>query len=213
MSGTRPLPDAVARRRAAALAGHRGDEAAARAALHDADPTVRGTAIGALVRMGAATDDDLRAGLHDPDPIARRRAAEEAGHAGAVGVGADVVELLADADPDVAEAAAASLGELDPPAPGAVAALAVAATGHADVLVREAAVAALGSIGDPAGLPAVLHASSDKATVRRRAVLALAAFEGPEVDAALARLAGDRDRQTRQAAEDLLHGWGVSDSP
>jgi hypothetical protein len=51
--------------------------------------------------------------------------------------------------------------------------------------------------------------------VRRRAVLALSAFDGPEVEAALERLAADRDRQVRQAAEDLLHGWGVgpTDSP
>ena len=74
--------------------------------------------------------------------------------------------------------------------------------------MRETAVAALGSLGDAAGLPAVLAATTDVATVRRRAVLALAAFEGPEVEAALPRLAEDRDRQVRQAAEDLLHGWG-----
>jgi HEAT repeat protein len=53
---------------------------------------------------------------------------------------------------------------------------------------------------------AVLAATRDKATVRRRAVLALAAFDGPEVDEALARAATDRDWQVRQAAEDL--GWG-----
>jgi hypothetical protein len=34
-------------------------------------------------------------------------------------------------------------------------------------------------------------------------VLALAPFEGPEVDAALERAASDRDWQVRQAAEDL----------
>jgi hypothetical protein len=62
-----------------------------------------------------------------------------------------------------------------------------------------------------AGLAAVLHACADVATVRRRAVLALAAFEGPEADAALHRLAADRDRQVRQAAEDLLHGWGTTE--
>jgi hypothetical protein len=39
--------------------------------------------------------------------------------------------------------------------------------------------------------------------VRRRAVLALAAFEGPEVDAALEAARSDRDWQTRQGAEDL----------
>jgi hypothetical protein len=39
--------------------------------------------------------------------------------------------------------------------------------------------------------------------VRRRAVLALAPFEGPDVDAALARARDDRDWQVRQAAEDV----------
>jgi HEAT repeat protein len=78
------------------------------------------------------------------------------------------------------------------------------ATFHSDPLVREAAVAALGALGDPDGLEAVLAACRDKAPIRRRAVLALAAFEGPEVDAALRAALDDRDWQTRQAAEDLL---------
>jgi HEAT repeat protein len=65
-------------------------------------------------------------------------------------------------------------------------------------------VAALGAIGDPAGLPAILAGMSDKATVRRRAVLALAPFDGPEVLEALERARTDRDWQVRQAAEDLL---------
>jgi len=65
-------------------------------------------------------------------------------------------------------------------------------------------VAAIGAIGDPVGLPAVLAALGERATIRRRAVVALAAFDGPEVDAALARALTDRDRQVRQAAEDLL---------
>jgi HEAT repeat protein len=64
-------------------------------------------------------------------------------------------------------------------------------------------VAALGSIGDATGLPAILAATQDKPAVRRRAVLALAPFDGPEVDAALARARTDRDWQVRQAAEDL----------
>jgi hypothetical protein len=49
----------------------------------------------------------------------------------------------------------------------------------------------------------VLTACRDKATVRRRAVLALAPFDGPEVDAALSAALDDRDWQVRQAAEDL----------
>ena len=71
------------------------------------------------------------------------------------------------------------------------------AIGHDDALVREAAVAALGAIGDPAGIPAILAATGDKATVRRRAIIALAPFDGPEVDEALARASVDRDWQVR----------------
>ena len=78
------------------------------------------------------------------------------------------------------------------------------AGGADDALCREAAVAALGSLGDPRGRDAVLAACDDRATVRRRAVLALAAFEGADVDSTLERLSGDRDLQVRHAAEDLL---------
>lgn len=199
----------MSRRRDVALAGHAGDEGAARAGLDDRDPAVRGSALGALVRMGDATAGDVRRALADADPGVRRRAAEEAARAG-LDVAAPLVERLADDDTTVAEAAAFALGELGSPSgPGAVDALAAAAS-HDDVLVREAAVAALGAIGDAAGLPAVLRGADDVATVRRRAVIALAAFDGPDVESALERLAADRDRQVRQAAEDLLHGWGAS---
>lgn len=85
-----------------------------------------------------------------------------------------------------------------------VAALSAQATGHEDHLCRESAVAALGSIGDPDGLAAVLAGCEDRATVRRRAVLALAAFDDPLATEALVRLLSDRDLQVRQAAEELL---------
>jgi hypothetical protein len=39
--------------------------------------------------------------------------------------------------------------------------------------------------------------------VRRRAVIALLAFEGPDVEAAIARARDDRDWQVRQVAQDL----------
>ena len=42
-------------------------------------------------------------------------------------------------------------------------------------------MAALGAIGHPDGRAAVLAGLDDKAPIRRRAVLALAPFEGPEV--------------------------------
>ena len=79
-----------------------------------------------------------------------------------------------------------------------------AATTHPDPLVREAAVAALGAQGDPSTLPAVLAACADKPAIRRRAVLALAAFEGEEVESRLHAALADPDWQVRQAAEDLL---------
>ena len=74
--------------------------------------------------------------------------------------------------------------------------------------MRESAVAALGALGDSRGLPAILVAVTDKPNVRRRAVLALAPFEGPQVEAAIDRALEDRDWQVRQAAEDLRRATG-----
>ena len=181
-------------KRQAALAGHTGDEATARAALAD-EPA---TALGALARMGALTDDDLRGALSHPDAAVRRRACELA----VALPGVDLVPLLDDLDDLVVEAACWSLGEREET--GAVGPLASVAGSHREPLCRESAVAALGAIGDPAGLDAILAATTDKPAIRRRAVIALAPFDGPDVDAALARALEDRDWQVRQAAEDLI---------
>jgi len=197
------VTEAHARRQAAAVAGHTGDAATARSLLDDPDGAVRATALAALDRLDALDDGTLAAALVDTDPAVRRRAlslvARRPGDRGPT-----ALALLDDADPVVAETAAWAAGERQPPERGAAAALARTATEHPEHLVREAAVAAIGAIGDPVGLPAVLAALEQRATLRRRAVIALAAFEGPEVDAALRRALGDRDRQVRQAAEDLL---------
>ena len=67
---------AARRRGDAALAGHAGDEPAARALLAVTDPEVRATAYGALVRMARATAADAASALTDPDPIVRRYACE-----------------------------------------------------------------------------------------------------------------------------------------
>jgi len=75
---------------------------------------------------------------------------------------------------------------------------------HADPLCREAAVAALGAVGEAGALDTVLFALADKPAVRRRASIALAAFDDPRVDVALRACLEDRDWQVRQAAEDLL---------
>jgi len=201
----RRLADAQRRRRTAAIAGHRGDEAGARALLHDDDASVRSAALGALQRIGALAEQDLTEALADPDVGMRRRALELV----ATLRGQDaservrIVPLLDDPDDTVVEVAAWASGEREPAEPGAVARLSVLAQEADDALVRESAVAALGSLGDPAGLPAILAGTRDKATVRRRAVIALAPFDGPEVEAALEAALTDRDWQVRQSAEDL----------
>jgi len=184
-------------RRAVAEAGHRGDIATARQGLRASEPPVRATALGALDRLGALDDATLEAALTDPSAVVRRRAAELAARRPAIGLGA----LLADPDPAVVEMACWACGEQERTDP--VPTLTELATGHRDALVREAAVAALGAIGDDRGLEAILSACEDKPAVRRRAVLALAPFDGPLVDAALERARQDRDWQVRQAAEDL----------
>ncbi|MFZ6003956.1 MAG: HEAT repeat domain-containing protein [Actinomycetota bacterium] len=190
------------RRRAIALAGHRGDVDAARAGLSDPSPAVRATAIGALERLGQLTPSDLETCLLDPSAGVRRRACEAASLLPGDGP-PSLMAVLTDDDIGLVEVAAWASGERHPPEPGVVPVLCALATDHGDALVREAAVAALGSIGDEAGLPAILAATRDKATVRRRAVLALAPFDGPDVDAAMALAREDRDWQVRQAAEDL----------
>jgi hypothetical protein len=174
---------------------------------HDPDPRVRTGALGALVR--AAGERRARAAWRhattDPAPQVRRRAAELAPELRAAAPVRSVTALLRDDDPGVVEAAAWALGELAGPARtgGAVPQLVRACREHPDPLVREAAVAALGALGDPRALPAILDACRDRPAVRRRAVLALAPFDGPEVDVALATAREDPDWQVRQAAEDL----------
>jgi HEAT repeat protein len=190
-------------RREAAIAGHRGDEKTARALLAHDDAATRASALAALARMGRLAPNDLSVALGDGDPAVRRRACQVAA-ADADTVVPALIERLADADDEVVEMAAWALGERGNGSDPTVTALAAVAGGHADALCREAAVAALGAIGAPAGLPAILAATTDKPAVRRRAVLALAPFDGPEVEAALQRALEDRDWQVRQAAEDLL---------
>jgi HEAT repeat protein len=201
-------PDEIQRRRDVAVAGHRGNETAARLGLTDGAAGVRGAALGALNRMGRLSVRDVRVGLSDHSASVRRRACE-------VSLGLpddreeDVVEAvvgcLADDEYSVVEAACFALGERGEAAGRqAVGALSQVATQHPDPLCREAAVAALGAIGDGRGVPAILAAMNDKPAVRRRAVLALAPFGGRDVEAALRQATADRDWQVRQAAVELV---------
>ena len=229
--------DPIGRRRAAAVAGHRGDENAARVHLDDPDPKVREAALRALDRAGSAGRDDLERALADEHPAVRMAALELAAGRPEIPA-ASVAAGLEDPDPRVVEVAAWACGELGSDAGGAeaadlvedvsggdcgelgsdagadlsgvISALASVAAGHIDALCRESAVAALGSLAHPSGLPAVVAGLDDKPAVRRRAVIALAAFDGPDADAALSRARSDRDRQVREAVEEML---GLSPSP
>lgn len=193
------------RRRDAALAGHRGDAAAARSYLDDSNPKVREAALRALDRIEPEIRFELERALTDVRPSVRAAALELAARRPEI-PNVLVADRLFDPDPRVVEAAAWTCGECSfaPDLADLVSALAVVACGHADALCRESAVAALGSLGHPSGLSAVLAALDDKPAVRRRAVIALTPFAGPEVDAAMDRARSDRDRQVREAVEELL---------
>lgn len=197
-----PRPSALHRQ--AVLAGHSGDAGGARALVDNSEPRVRAAALSALVRMGLVTVGELSLALDDTDPFVRRRAAEDVGHLTDLTLAPTLGGVLADEDPTVVEMACWAAGEVERSDDQTIAALMAIATEHADALCREAAVAALGAIGDQRGQSAVLAACTDKATVRRRAVLALAAFDGEECIDALRALTADRDLQVRQSAEDLL---------
>jgi len=181
------------------LAGYRNDEPTARAALVSPQVPLRVAALGALDRLGTLTAADVNKALADQDCAVRRRACELAWRHPSVAL----VRLLDD-DDLVVEAAAWALGERGEAQPEVVARLGLVASAHNEPLCREAAVAALGAIGHQAALSYILDATTDRPAIRRRAVIALANFDGPPVQAALARALEDRDWQVRQAAEDLI---------
>ena len=232
-----PDAEVAARRRRAILVGHDGDAGAARDLLTDPAAPVRAAALGALDRIARTngtdgpTTDELAASLADPAPAVRQRALEVLAGPGqlsnpdqpggsrrdhddsATRLLGPLLACLGDTDHSVLEVACWAAGELPEIAEATVDAL-VEVTGpargqgaHEDALCREAAVAALGALGHERGRAAVLAGLEDRPAIRRRAVLALAAFEGDDVEAALKRALGDRDWQVQQAAEDLL---GVS---
>ena len=164
-------------------------------AVHDPDPRIRATALGALARQGRLSGHAVVAGLTDPVSAVRIRAAQLA-----VTVDDGVIPALIsclDAETHVAVAALVALG--DRTAVDALPAILSLAETGADPLVHEEVVATVGALGDPAGLPIILAATHGKPALRRRAVAARGGFSGAEVEAALDRLAEDRDWQVRQA--------------
>ena len=193
------LDDLRAVRRTVVAFGYEQNESEARPFLQHEDSVVRELALGALHRMQLLTDADLELALHDDDRLVRRRAAE----LGALHPGVDLAPLLADLESVVVEMAVWAYGEREQVDDNTLQTIISLTTDHDDQLVREAGAAALGAIGDERGVSAILSACEDKPAVRRRAVLALAPFSGPEVEAAIDTALTDRDWQVRQSAEDL----------
>ncbi len=195
---TVPVPSDLSHREAVLLAGR--DRSATGfglvdEALRDPDPKIRVTALGALARQGRLTDAAVITGLADPAPEVKIRAAQLAS-----GVGDDVIpSLIACLDHETLVVVAALVALADRAALDAVEPVVALAASTEDPLVLEETVATLGALGDPAGLPVVLAATDGKPALRRRSVAALGGFDGDSVEAALDRLAEDRDWQVRQA--------------
>jgi len=206
-----PRMEELSDRRTLLIAEQNRNVAQIQRALVGTNASLRILALGALSRLGTLTRTDVDNALTDRDRDVRCRSLEVI-CSGEIDRPEEfkIAALLDDDDDLVVETAAWALGEVfgetanDPATAPVVSALCAVATSHEESICREAAIAALGSIGADAGVTAILRGLEDRAPVRRRAVLALAPFDEPRVRTALESATTDRDRQVRQAAEDLL---------
>ena len=189
----------IERRQQLVQLAREGDLSLARELCGDDDPRVRASSIAVLSENDALDESLIALGLSDPNPLVRMTVARAAAQNSSI----SVLELLNDEDSSVVEIACWAAGEQTEHNDSLIEALSGIALEHEDALCRESAVAALGALGDVRGLESILKATKDIATVRRRAVIALAPFEGQAVTDALQLALSDRDWQVRQAAEDL----------
>ncbi|MEI6735409.1 MAG: HEAT repeat domain-containing protein [Actinomycetes bacterium] len=173
------------------------------AALHHPLPRVRSLAIRGLARHQCVNNAILLPLLRDENRTVVRDALEVTAHLETVNdeITQALGQLLAHADPLVVEAAIFAAGEHG--LSTLVGELNEITASHDDARCREAGVIALGQIGIDQGRDVILAALQDKPTVRRRAVVALASFEGPDIETALDTAAQDRDWQVRSAVEQL----------
>jgi HEAT repeat protein len=178
-------------------------EAVLRNGFSSAQPRQRILALRGLVRQSLVTEAEWTQALRDSDDDVRREALHQLAYAqvSSQEVLDCAVGLLTDEHPLVVEACCFVCGEYE--IVSTVETLCDIASNHDDARCREIAIAALGSIGDERGLPTILASLNDKPPVRRRAIVALSNFEGPDVDAALERAADDRDWQVRAAVGQL----------
>jgi hypothetical protein len=180
--------------------------------LADPAPAVRRRACELLSRqwgspLAGRVRSALLSALSDGSPIVVEAACSALGEALELSADGGAGELACGATNEGGGAVSGAAG-LAAGGAGAIAqALAGTARSHPDARCREAAVAALGALAASAGrctaLAALTDALGDKATVRRRAVVALGRFGG-DARRALEQALRDRDWQVRELAEQLL---------
>ena len=209
--GDPPSKEVAERRRRAILARHENselDESEIIGFLNDTAAVVREAALATVVKLNLDAEKHIVNAFNDDDHGVRKRAIELV-----IDLSdnqdyiSKILVLLDDSSTFVVETVCWVIGEIGnnyENVAEVVSKVSQIALNHDDSLCREAAVACLGSLGHIDGLATLLRVLDDKPNVRRRATLALAPFEGPEVEEALKRKLKDRDLQTRQAAEDLL---------
>ena len=167
--------------------------------LEHPEPDVRATALRVLDNEGKLEKGILERSLSDSAFKVRNALAY------LISRNRDIpaMKFLLDEDAEIVEIACWGIGERGDASAEVLDVLQSITESHSDSLCRESAVAALGALGNRDALGSILKAVEDIATVRRRAVLALAPFDGPEVELAIAKALEDRDWQVRQAAEDI----------
>ena len=180
------------------VAGHRGDSDVAQKGLSASDSRVRVAALFALDRLGVLSAAQVESCLRDTEMDVRLAAAELSAK-----YSADLTIALNDSEYLIVEMGAWACGEHESVSEDVFARLLNLGVEHTHPLVREASIAALGALGDDRALPVILAGCEDKPAIRRRAVLALAPFDGSEVEAAIDKALTDKDWQVRQSAEDL----------
>ena len=180
------------------VAGHRGDSDVAQKGLSASDSRVRVAALFALDRLGVLSAAQVESCLRDTEMDVRLAAAELSAK-----YSADLTIALNDSEYLVVEMGAWACGEHESVSEDVFAHLLNLGVEHTHPLVREASIAALGALGDDRALPVILAGCNDKPAIRRRAVLALAPFDGVEVEAAIDKALTDKDWQVRQSAEDV----------
>ena len=180
------------------VAGHRGDSDVAQTGLSASDSRVRVAALFALDRLGVLSAAQVESCLRDTEMDVRLAAAELSAK-----YSADLTIALNDSEYLIVEMGAWACGEHESVSEDVFARLLNLGVEHTHPLVREASIAALGALGDDRALPVILAGCEDKPAIRRRAVLALAPFDGSEVEAAIDKALTDKDWQVRQSAEDL----------